>query len=163
MKLYLAGPDVFRVDALAWAAEARAQCERFGHQAIIPLDGEAPDAAGIYAANIAMIDAADAVLANLAPFRGAESDSGTCFEVGFAIARGKPVVGYLPSGELLQDRVARLFGPLQRDAQGLLDVNGARVEAFGLPLNLMLAVPARIVLGDLGAALAALPGDEAKR
>ncbi|MCX9156279.1 nucleoside 2-deoxyribosyltransferase [Niveibacterium sp. 24ML] len=158
MKLYLAGPDVFRTDALRWAAEARECCMRFGHEALVPLDGTGQDAAGIYADNIAMIDAADAVLANLAPFRGAEPDSGTCFEVGFAIARGKPVIGYLPDGEALQARVARLFGPLRRDAQGLLDAQGLRVEDFGLPVNLMLAVPARIVSGDLRAALMALQG-----
>lgn len=156
MKLYLAGPDVFRTDALTWAAEVRERCRDFGHEALVPLDGDGQDAASIYADNVAMIDAADAVLANLAPFRGAEPDSGTCFEVGFAIARGKRVIGYLPDGELLQARVARLFGPLQRDAQGLLDAQGQRVENFGLPLNLMLAVPARIVTGDLVAALRAL-------
>jgi len=158
MKLYLAGPDVFRTDALNWADEAHALCRRFGHQALIPLDGEARDAAGIYADNIAMIGAADVVLANLAPFRGAEPDSGTCFEVGFAIALGKPVLAYLPSGEALHERVARFFGPLGHDAHGMLDAQGLRVEAFGLPLNLMLAVPSQIVIGDLGAALARLPG-----
>jgi len=157
MKLYLAGPDVFRTDAIEWAAAARALCRLFGHEPLVPLDGEAQDAAGIYAANIAMIRAADAVIANLAEFRGAEPDSGTAFELGFAVALGKPVIGYVPADEALSDRVARHCGPLTEDAQGLLDGSGLRVEQFGLPLNLMLAVPARIVVGDLSTALAALP------
>lgn len=157
MKLYLAGPDVFRPDAHAWAASARALCRASGHEALVPLDGVAQDAAGIYAANIAMIRAADAVIANLAEFRGAEPDSGTAFEVGFAAALGKPVIGYVPTAELQRERVARAFGPLCATADGWMDHTGRRVEDFGLPLNLMLAVSARIIVGSLSDALAALP------
>ncbi|MBF1166450.1 MAG: nucleoside 2-deoxyribosyltransferase, partial [Dechloromonas agitata] len=39
MKLYLAGPDVFRPDALHWAEVARQACRKAGHEALIPLDG----------------------------------------------------------------------------------------------------------------------------
>jgi len=158
MKLYLAGPDVFRPDAAAWAEQARTRCAAAGHQALIPLDGVETTAAGIYQANIALIRSADAVLANLDPFRGAEPDSGTCVEVGFALALGKPVIGYLSRDESTTARVARLQGhalPL-RDGRPL-DADGLFVEDFGLPLNLMLAVPARIVVGGLDAALRALP------
>jgi nucleoside 2-deoxyribosyltransferase len=35
-------------------------------------------------------------------------------------------------------------------------VNGLHIENFGLPLNLMLAIPCRIVVGDLNAAVAEL-------
>ncbi|GAA5175519.1 nucleoside 2-deoxyribosyltransferase [Niveibacterium umoris] len=156
MKLYLAGPDVFRSDALAWADTARALCAAHGHEALVPLDGDAIDAAGIYAANVAMIRAADVVMANLMSFRGVEPDSGTAFEVGFASALGKPVIGYLPDAAVLRDRVAQGFGPLRQTEDGALDRNGQRVEDFGLPLNLMLAIAARIVVGDLSDALAAL-------
>ncbi len=38
MKLYIAGPDVFRPDALQWAESIRALCRREGHQALIPPD-----------------------------------------------------------------------------------------------------------------------------
>lgn len=158
MKLYLAGPDVFRPDAAAWAEQSRACCAATGHQALIPLDGVETTAAGIYQANIALIRSADAVLANLDPFRGAEPDSGTCVEVGFALALGKPVIGYLSRDESTTARVVRLQGhalPL-RDGRPL-DADGLFVEDFGLPLNLMLAVPARIVVGGLDAALRALP------
>lgn len=158
MKLYLAGPDVFRPDPLAWADEARALCARFGHQALIPLDGDATTATGIYQANIAMIGEADAVLANLNPFRGAEPDSGTAFEVGYALALGKPVWAYLARIEPIVDRVARLQGEAARpEGAAWLDRDGWRIEDFGLPLNLMLAVPARVVAGDLAAVLRALP------
>jgi len=39
---------------------------------------------------------------------------------------------------------------------GLKDAAGWELEEFGLPLNLMLAVPSRIVVGGLRAALEAL-------
>lgn len=138
MKLYIAGPDVFRSDAPQWAEEVRALCRAAGHEALIPLDGDAVTAEAIYASNIAMIRAADAVIANLNPFRGAEPDSGTCFEVGFAVALGKRVIGYLSSSETLVERVLRMRGQVLSD-----DVSN--IENFGLRVNLMLGVPLQLV------------------
>jgi nucleoside 2-deoxyribosyltransferase len=157
MKLYLAGPDVFRPNALAWADAARRLCTAAGHSALVPLDGVETTAPGIYHANIALIRSADAVLANLNPFRGCEPDSGTCVEVGFALALGKPVIGYLARHETTTARVARIGGaPLEICAGRPVDRDGRHVEDFGLPLNLMLAVPARMVVGSLREALRAL-------
>lgn len=154
MKLYLAGPDVFRPDALVWAAEARDCCAAAGHVALIPLDGVETTASGIYHANIDLIRSADAVLANLNPFRGCEPDSGTCVEVGFALALGKPVIGYLANDETTTARVARLSGaPLVQHQGRPVDRDGLYVEDFGLPLNLMLAVPLKIAVGGLSEAL----------
>ncbi|HXE39667.1 MAG TPA: nucleoside 2-deoxyribosyltransferase [Azonexus sp.] len=156
MKLYLAGPDVFRPDAMAWAEAARQLCQAAGHVALIPLDGVETTAPGIYHANIDLIRSADAVLANLNPFRGCEPDSGTCVEVGFALALGKPVIGYLADAETTTARVERVSGSALEWRNGRpLDQDGLYVEDFGLPLNLMLAVPARIVIGGLGDAVQA--------
>ncbi len=157
MKIYLAGPDVFRPDALAWAEQARAACAAAGHQALVPLDGVETTATGIFDANIDLIRSADAVLANLNPFRGCEPDSGTCVEVGFALALGKPVIGYLASEETTTERVSRWQGqPLQESNGRPVDRDGLHVEDFGLRLNLMSAVPLRLVTGGLEEALAAL-------
>ncbi|HZX32671.1 MAG TPA: nucleoside 2-deoxyribosyltransferase [Rhodocyclaceae bacterium] len=157
MKLYLAGPDVFRPDALAWAEEARALCASFGHQALIPLDNEETTAQGIYRANLELIRAADGVVANLNPFRGLEPDSGTCVEVGIALALGKSVFGYLEDARPLAERVAATQGSALSACNGRpTDRDGLHVEDFGLPLNLMLAVPVRLVAGGLKDALAAL-------
>lgn len=157
MKLYLAGPDVFRPDALAWASEARRLCEAAGHTALIPLDGVETTAPRIYRANIALIHEADAVIANLNPFRGCEPDSGTCVEVGYALALGKPVIGHLAIEETTTGRVARLTGkvPEISDARPI-DWEGWHIENFGLPLNLMLAVPLRLATGGLAEALGLL-------
>lgn len=157
MKLYLAGPDVFRPDALTWAEAARQLCQAAGHVALIPLDGVETTAPGIYLANIELIRSADAVLANLNPFRGCEPDSGTCVEVGFALALGKPVIGYLTNAETTTARVERISRTVLDWRNGRpLDQTGLYVEDFGLPLNLMLAVPARIVVGGLGEAVQAV-------
>ena len=161
-RIYLAGPDVFRSDAVAHGQALKALCAEQGCEGLFPLDNAIPaelsspheQAAWIYRANLALIDAADAVLANLDFFRGAEPDSGTCFEVGYAVARGKPVVGYVPEQGSLAERI-RARHP---DWVGpeLLDRDGWTLEEFGLPLNLMLAVPARIVVGGPAEALAVL-------
>ena len=149
MKLYLAGPDVFRPDAAAWAARVQELCRGAGHEAMIPLDDEAPaTAAAIYRSNLQRIAAADAVLANLNPFRGSDPDSGTCVEIGYALALGKPVIGYADDLRPMRERLGA--SAQSRDAAGW------RVENFGLALNLMLAVPVRLEQGGIEAALRAL-------
>ncbi|MBS1159548.1 MAG: nucleoside 2-deoxyribosyltransferase [Proteobacteria bacterium] len=159
MNIYLAGPDVFRADALAWAEESRQLCAVAGHRALIPLDAEETTAAGIYLANRELIRRADALLANLNPFRGCEPDSGTCVEVGMALALGKPVIGYVDRAETTAQRVARVAGGKLAQRGGRpIDGAGWYVEDFGLPLNLMLAVPVTIVVGGLAAAVHALSG-----
>ncbi len=97
------------------------------------------------------------MLANLNPFRGCEPDSGTCVEVGFALALNKSVIAYVESGETTPARVARISGARLGELNGRpVDGDGLYVEDFGLPLNLMLAVPATIVVGGLREALLAL-------
>ena len=157
MRLYLAGPDVFRPDAAAWAGRVRELCRAAGHEALIPLDDDVPPtAAAIYRSNLQCIAAADVVLANLNPFRGDEPDSGTCVEIGYALALGKPVIGYADDLRPLRERL-RANGP---GADGRWrDAAGHVVEDFGLPLNLMLAVPLPLVRSGVAAALQALPQD----
>ena len=160
---YLAGPDVFRPDARERGAALKALCARCGFEGLFPLDQDVPahlvdpgeQARWIYRANIALIERADAVLANLDFFRGPEPDSGTCFEVGYAVAKGKPVFGYLPEDGSFAQRIRRRH-PQAIGPDGELDTRGWHIEEFGLPLNLMLSVPAPLVVGDAGTALARL-------
>jgi len=101
------------------------------------------------------------VIANLSPFRGAEVDTGTAFEVGYACALQKPTVGFILDIEPIENRVDRLFGPLMKTESGafaLRDRDGFGVEAFGLSANLMIAAGIPIVGGDEDAALSALLG-----
>lgn len=160
-RIYLAGPDVFRPDAAEHGRRLVALCAAHGFEAVFPLDPSLPAdlppqqlAHRIYAANIAHIARCDAVLANLDFFRGAEPDSGTCFEVGYATALGKPVVGYVPEDGSFAQRIRQRHPQLA--GAGPVDACGWQLEEFGLPLNLMLGVPCRVVVGDLRAALQAL-------
>lgn len=165
--LYLAGPDIFRPDAVAHGERLKRLCACYGFEGLFPLDAQvAGHATGdpretarwIYRADLGLLDAADAVLANLDFFRGAEPDSGTCFEVGYAIARGKPVYGYVPESGGLAERI-RQRCPQYLGAEGGLDASGWELEEFDLPLNLMLAVPSVIVVGDAEVALQRLRAD----
>ena len=152
---------MFRPDAADHGRRMVALCAEHGFSAIFPLSATLPEglspqalARHIYQANVGHIHACDAVLANLDFFRGPEPDSGTCFEVGYAVARGKPVIGYLPDEGSFAERIRRRYP--QAVGAGPVDASGWELEEFGLPLNLMLAVPARIVVGGLREALAAL-------
>ena len=136
-KVYLAGPDVFYPDALARGHQMRGICSDYGFQGVYPLDTPIdlalPAASkAIFKANRELIDGADAVLANLRDFRGFEPDSGTVWEVAYALAKGKTVIGYLPTSASILQRMGNI--PLDG-----LDEEGCTVEDFGLPLNLMLA------------------------
>ncbi|MDI6747928.1 MAG: nucleoside 2-deoxyribosyltransferase [Rhodocyclaceae bacterium] len=153
MKIYLAGPDVFRPDAEDWANQARKLCRQYGCEALTPLDHGATTPATICAGNLALIRTADALVANLNPFRGAEPDSGTVFELGYAVALGKPVHGYLNDMEILRARVNRLE---HADPARSHDDRGMAIEDFALPLNLMIAASARIVAGGLADCLQSL-------
>lgn len=160
-RIYLAGPDVFRPDAAEHGRKLVQLCAGHGFEGVFPLDdslvgdrrSQQELATHVYRENVARIESCDAVLANLDFFRGLEPDSGTCFEVGYAIARGKVVVGYIPDGGTVADRIRNRDPGFVR---GDHDANGWRVEDFAMPLNLMLAVPCRIVVGGPEAALAAL-------
>lgn len=157
MKIYLAGPDVFRPDALTRAEEARALLARHGHHAFIPSDNDETSAEGIFRANIEMISEAEAVIANLDPFRGCEPDSGTCFEIGCAIALGKQVIAYLTDTRPQLDKLAEFYGgTLARREGRAVDPDGLTIENFELPVNLMLGVSCRIVQGGLEDAVLAL-------
>jgi len=157
MKIYLAGPDVFRHDAQAWADSARSLLARHGHQALIPLDNEETTAEGIFKANLTLISDADALLANLNPFRGLEPDSGTCFEVGCAIALGKRVIGYLSDTRSQLDKIAEHHGgSLARSEGRPIDPDRMFIENFGLPVNLMLGVSCELTQGGLEEAVLAL-------
>jgi nucleoside 2-deoxyribosyltransferase len=136
--IYLAGFDVFRPDAIEQGHYLKQLCQRHGLEGYYPLDNDVSahlppkeTAAMICNANIALIKRCDAVLANLNNFRGHEPDSGTAFEVGMAVALGKPVWAYFEADGTLREQIAH-------DPQGV-DAQGFHVEDFGLPKNLMLA------------------------
>ncbi|WP_041683361.1 nucleoside 2-deoxyribosyltransferase [Pusillimonas sp. T7-7] len=151
--VYLAGFDVFRPDARQWGATLKDLCSKYGFMGLYPLDNEAPRslsgselALWIYRANISLIQQADMVAANVNAFRGAEPDSGTVFEVGYAAALGKPVWVYTDDARPLIKQVPVIRAP---GSPVYTDTQGYTVEDFGLNLNLMVACSAQVVIGSV--------------
>lgn len=144
MRLYLAGPDVFRPDAKAIAVRKKAVCARYGFEGLDPLDQDPPaglspaeTASAIFRANTALMRRADGIVADLSPFRGPSADPGTVFELGFMLGLGKPAFGYSIATEPFLQRTAKLAGA--RNAGGRwTDAEGLAIEPFGLCDNLMI-------------------------
>lgn len=142
MKIYLAGPDVFLPDAVEVGRKKVSICAQHGLTGRYPLDNTidlaAPTASlDIFRGNEAMMDAADAVIANLTPFRGPGADAGTVYELGYMAGRGKFCLGYSNDPAVYADR-ARRFTPVSEQHGRLVDAEGLTVEDFGLPDNLMM-------------------------
>ncbi|TCF97563.1 nucleoside 2-deoxyribosyltransferase [Paraburkholderia strydomiana] len=164
-RIYLAGFDVFRADALEYGRSLQRLCASLGFEGLYPLDAIAPanlsphdKAAWIYRVNVAAIRRADVVMANVADFRGVgEPDSGTAFEIGFAAALGKPIWAYRDDLSALRERV-----PCIATVLGDVCERGYLVEDFGLPLILMLACAAQIVEGGPLACLHAIADPQSK-
>lgn len=156
--VYFAGPDVFRPDVSDWRRQVIADCREYGFRPVLPCDTEVSGPDAIREENLRLLGGASAVVANVAPFRGVEMDSGTAFEIGFAAALAKPIVLYLPRNETMLDRVTRLYGPVSRASRGVfewVDRDGGGIEGFGLPVNLMFG-GATLVVGGPSDALAEL-------
>ena len=142
MKIYLAGPDVFLPDAVKIGQRKAEICARHGVSGLYPLDNSVDLSAGdaslnIFNGNTAMMDAADAVIANLTPFRGPSADAGTVYELGYMAGRAKLCLGYSNDPSVYADRVRRSDEVVSRDGR-LIDAQGLTVEDFGLTDNLMM-------------------------
>jgi nucleoside 2-deoxyribosyltransferase len=145
-KVYLAGPDVFFGNAVEIGRRKKAICVRHGLQGLFPLDNEVPDgdptgvAMQIYVLNCRLMDQADAIIANMTPFRGVSMDVGTAFEIGYMRAQSKPIFAY--SNETDPSDYAgrmRSLSLLALRTRPLVDHHGLTVEDFGLSDNLMMS------------------------
>src|SRR5579871_2290684 len=99
MKIYLAGPDVFLPDAIDVGRRKAEICSRYGLTGLFPLDNTVDMSTSgaslrIFRGNEAMMNEADAIIANLTPFRGPSADPGTVYELGYMAGRGKQCLGY---------------------------------------------------------------------
>jgi nucleoside 2-deoxyribosyltransferase len=142
MKVYLAGPDVFLPDAVDIGRRKAELCTRHGLTGLYPLettiDRAARDASlRIFRGNETMMIEADAIIANLTPFRGPGADAGTVYELGYMAGRGKLCLGYSNDPSSYADRVREFTGVNSHDGR-LVDALGLTVEDFGLTDNLMM-------------------------
>jgi nucleoside 2-deoxyribosyltransferase len=162
MKIYLAGPDVFLPDAVEIGRRKSEICAFRGLTGLYPLDNvidlKAADASlNIFQGNEAMMDAADAIIANLTPFRGPGADAGTVYELGYMAGRKKLCLGYSNDPTLYADRTRRYTRVVSDDGR-LIDADGLTVEDFGLSDNLMM-IHALDLHGCALVTPRALPGD----
>lgn len=156
--VYFAGPGVFRPHAKLLGETLKTLAAAEGIAGLWPCDNEidANDPTTphrqLYNANLAMIRRADAIVADISPFRGPHMDPGTAFEIGVAAMMRKPVFAYTESlledkrPRSLLDRVWRMMQsipqPLRLTCRHLTtfaDSNGDLIEDFGLVENLMVA------------------------
>jgi nucleoside 2-deoxyribosyltransferase len=142
MKVYLAGPDVFLPDAIEIGRQKVALCKRYGLIGLYPLDNKTDASAAdasmqIFLANERLMNKADAIIANLTPFRGPGADPGTVYELGYMAGLGKPCFGYSNDFSLYADRVAAFIDVGDENGRPV-DADGLTVENFGLADNLMM-------------------------
>ncbi len=135
MKIYLAGPDVFLPDAVEVGRRKIEICARHGLTGLYPLDNTVNLSAGdaslnIFHGNEAMMDAADAIIANLTPFRGPGADAGTVYELGYMAGRGKLCLGYSNDPTIYADRVARTDRVIHLSDGRLVDAQGPYCRGF---------------------------------
>ncbi|MGB0694686.1 MAG: nucleoside 2-deoxyribosyltransferase [Rhodospirillaceae bacterium] len=165
MRIYLAGPAVFLPNAAEVGRKLKSMCAAHGMEGVFPLDGDGglkpvrnPDdiAQNIYRTNISLIQSCQAVVADMTPFRGPSMDPGTAFEMGYAAALGKPVIGFtLEEGDYL-DRVLTYYrGNLSVSGNQWFDPDGLEVENFGLPDNLMMCGSCSVITQGIDQALIA--------
>lgn len=140
--LYLAGPEVFLPEPFCseLAHAKKLICDQYECVGLYPTDALPAD---IFSDNYskqeqshlvrqACIDAmhkADAVIANITPFRGPSADAGTVFEIGYMSGLGKPVYMYSNKPDVYITKVDR--------ARSGKDDMGMTVEDFGMVDNLM--------------------------
>jgi nucleoside 2-deoxyribosyltransferase len=142
MKIYLAGPDVFLPKPDEMGRRKKELCTQYGLTGLFPLDNaidpKARDASiKIFRSNEGLMKEADAIIANLTPFRGPSADTGTVYELGYMAACGKLCLGYSNDPAPYVDRVKR-FGTVEPCGGHLIDAGKLTVENFGLPDNLMM-------------------------
>ncbi|MBT9386537.1 nucleoside 2-deoxyribosyltransferase [Pseudooceanicola sp. CBS1P-1] len=148
MRVYLAGPEVFLPDAREVLDRKIALTREAGLEPLAPGDldegpeGESRHEKGLRISrkNEALMHAADAIIANLTPFRGVGADPGTVYELGYMCGREKLAYGYTNVASNHFERLVNYYdGQMMQDEDGSLrGDDGLAVEHFDMADNLML-------------------------
>jgi len=158
--IYLAGPEVFLPDPIGAGVQKKALIESLNqkHQwpfklvGLYPMDNEIEDFAAnyatgfkIYEANIALMDQAHFITANMVRFRGPSMDVGTAFEMGYMNGLDKPVFAYYDAKPfygadekpgIYAQRVKQHYSVSKESSDK--DIHGQTIEDFEMPDNLMM-------------------------
>jgi nucleoside 2-deoxyribosyltransferase len=161
-RVYLAGPEVFLTNAREVLDAKIALTRAAGLVPVSPGDLAIPETPTPRERGLAIsqIDeqlrlSADAIIANLTPFRGVGADPGTVYELGFMCGRGKRPFAYTNVANGHRARAIDWYGgDIAADAAGRTrGPDGLLIEDFGMVENLMLdgGIEARggaFVVGD---------------
>ncbi len=146
-RVYLAGPEVFLPNASEILERKRELTKAVGLAPVSPGDLVIPRLDDRHALGLAisrideeLMDSADAIIANLTPFRGLAADTGTCFELGYMCAKGRQAFAYT---NVAADHYARTLDYYGGKVVGGVDgrergADGLSVEDFDMIDNLML-------------------------
>jgi nucleoside 2-deoxyribosyltransferase len=146
-KVYLAGPEVFLANAREILDAKIALTRQAGLVPVAPGDLAPPRTVNPHELGLAisrideqLMDSADAIIANLTPFRGIAADPGTCFELGYMCAQGKPAFAYTNVRADNAERTRAYYGgATARDTAGIeRGGDGIMIESMGFIENLML-------------------------
>lgn len=152
---YFASPDVFRDNAEEYCRMVSDIMENRNVRALLPVDNKSCSHREIYSQNISMIEKCSFVIANLVPFRGPSLDSGVAFEIGYAKAINKKIIGYYPS--VFKDKNFNLRTKKFLAFRGMYcrmtQRNFPKIESFGLTENLMIANSCYYIASSLNEAV----------
>jgi len=155
LKIYVAGPDVFRKDGVSVLESKKDICEKYGCIGITPFDkmmdfNQSSEAirSSIYLSNVNYIKECDVIIADLNNFRHNEQDAGTIFEIGFATALNKQVLFYSSDSRTLLEKTQELQPNHTIDGKQVFDDNGMEIENFNGQFNLMINESGTFVNGD---------------
>jgi len=147
-RIYLAGPEVFLINAIEVGENKKRICLKHGFEGVFSLDakidfeGKPPEETGlsISKANEELIKSCDILIANITPFRGPSVDVGTAYEMGVAHALGKKVLAYTNVKSRFTERTIKaLNGKVKRSVDGKIrDSQGMFIEENQLTDNLMI-------------------------
>ena len=149
-KAYLAGTEIFYPDSEETQRKYHDLCEKYGVLAYYPADKAPEDEFKDYVQkdssvhemekrffshDLNHIKRTDIIIANLNDYRGNEPDSGTAVECGIAWGMGHRCFAFIDDARSMKER----FKGVKRENENgvLCDKNGAHIEDFDMPLNLM--------------------------
>lgn len=148
-KIYLAGPCVFRPDAIAHGENLKQICAKHGFEGVFPFDndGAADTAKKIYQSNVSLLNKCDIIIANIQAFHGPSMDVGTAWEIGYAAAAGKVIIVYTLDHRTHREKVDDMYGPLIEGKYILNAADGSVMsfDDFGEIDNLMISCSAEFI------------------
>lgn len=142
-KIFLAGFNVYSPETKPAIMEYQILCTKYGCKALFPttieevraanrkpFDTPLSESQAVFRSNLKRIDSADVIIANLDYYSSYYSTSDTIFEIGYAYAKNKRIIGYVD----------------HEYQTGYYTMRGCVMDQVGQPSNLMVACATMIII-----------------